>query len=68
MLAGYYRLNDILKKIDRNKNTFLRWEAQGLVPKAKKDSRGWRCYTENEIKKIVKLIKAANYFRKSSPR
>jgi hypothetical protein len=64
MLAGYYRLNDILKKIDRNKNTYLRWEANKLVPKAKKDNRGWRFYTESEVQKTVKLIKAHNYFRK----
>lgn len=64
MLAGFYRLNDILKKIDRNKNTFLRWEANKLVPKAKKDSRGWRFYTESEVNKIVRLIKTTNYFRK----
>lgn len=64
MIAGYYRLNDILKKIDRNKNTFLRWEANKLVPKAKKDSRGWRFYTESDVNKIVRLIKTTNYFRK----
>jgi len=64
MLAGYYRLNDILRKVDRNKTTLLRWEAEGIIPKAKRDSRGWRCYTEKDVKKIVKLIKKNNYFRK----
>jgi len=64
MLAGYYRLNDILKEIDRNKTTVLRWEAQKLIPKAKRDSRGWRCYTEKDIKKIVNKVKKTKYFRK----
>ena len=64
MLVGYYRLNDILKKIDRNKTTVLRWEAQGLIPKAERDSRDWRYYTEKDIKKIVNLVKKTKYFRK----
>ena len=64
MLAGSYRLKDILKCVDRNKTTLLRWEDEGLIPKAKRDSRGWRCYTEKDIKEIIDLIKKTNYFRK----
>ena len=64
MLAGYYRLNDILKRIDRNKTTFLRWETQGLIPKVKRDSRGWRCYTKEDAEKIIDLIKKTKHFRK----
>jgi len=67
MLAGYFRLNDILKKVDRNKTTILRWENVGYIPKAKRDSRGWRCYTENEVEKIVDLVKKNNYFMKKQP-
>lgn len=66
MLAGTYRLKDIVKQIDRDKSTLIRWEKQGLIPKAKRDSRGWRCYTQKEIKKIVKLAKETNYFQKST--
>ena len=62
-----YHLNDILKRIDRNKTTLIRWEEQGLIPKAKRDSRGWRYYSKKELKKIVNLIKKTDYFRKNSP-
>ena len=65
MLAGHYRLNDILKRIDRNKTTVLRWETLGLIPKAKRDSRGWRCYTKEDVEEIVRLVKETNYFRKN---
>jgi DNA polymerase III delta subunit len=65
-MADKYYLNEILRKIDRNKTTFIRWEDMGLVPKAKRDSRGWRYYTEEEIKEIIKLIKETDYFRKTA--
>lgn len=58
-----YRLGDILKKIDRNKTTLIRWEKQGLIPKAKRDSRGWRYYSAKEATGIIKKIKESHYFR-----
>jgi len=59
-----YYLNDISKKVDRNKNTLLRWEKEGLIPKAKRDSRGWRIYSKKEMEQIIQLIRKKNYFRK----
>ena len=58
-----YYLKEILIRIDRNKTTLIRWEESGLIPKAKRDSRGWRYYTEQEIEYILKRIKETNYFR-----
>jgi DNA-binding transcriptional MerR regulator len=63
MIAGYYRLNDILQKIDRNKTTLIRWEEAGLIPKASHDSRGWRCYSPGQVEEIIGLIHQTNYFR-----
>jgi len=64
MLAGYYRLHDLVKILGRHKTTLRNWEAKGFIPKAKKDNRGWRFYTEGDIEKIVDLIKKNNYFRR----
>ncbi|MDP2930500.1 MAG: MerR family transcriptional regulator [bacterium] len=61
-----YYLNDILKRIDRNKTTLIRWEIIGLIPEAKRDSRGWRYYTEEEVQSILKRVKDTNYFRDTS--
>jgi DNA-binding transcriptional MerR regulator len=58
-----YHLNDIIEQIDRNKTTVIRWEEQGLIPQAKRDSRGWRYYTREEFDKIVSLVKQTNYFQ-----
>ncbi|MAF14217.1 MAG: hypothetical protein CMI53_05020 [Parcubacteria group bacterium] len=63
MIAQYYRLNDILNQIDRNKTTVIRWEELGLIPKAKRDSRGWRYYTKEQVEQIITLVKKTDYFR-----
>ncbi len=66
MLAGYYRLNDILSRLDRNKTTVLRWEKTGLIPAARRDSRGWRYYTAEEVEHILKLVSETNYFKEAN--
>ena len=59
-----YRLNDIARRIDRDKTTIIRWESQKLIPSAKRDSRGWRYYSSAEVNHIVQLVKKTNYFQK----
>jgi hypothetical protein len=66
MIAGYYRLEDILRQIDRNKTTLIRWEEAGLIPQAKRDSRGWRCYSKEQVEEIITLVHQTNYFRESN--
>lgn len=62
MIAGHYRLNDILRQIDRNKTTLIRWEEAGLIPLAHRDSRGWRCYSAEQVQEIIRLVQETNYF------
>ena len=62
-MPSHYRIKDILERIDRNKTTLLRWEQQGLIPLAKRDSRDWRYYSQAEVEHIVELVKQTNYFR-----
>ena len=66
MIAGHFRINDILKRIDRNKTTLLRWENVGHIPTAKRDSRGWRVYSYEEVEFIVALVKKTDYFRQGN--
>ncbi|MEA1963209.1 MAG: MerR family transcriptional regulator [Patescibacteria group bacterium] len=58
-----YRLKDIQDKIDRDKTTLIRWERDGLIPQAKRDSRGWRYYSKGEVKRIIDMILSTDYFR-----
>jgi len=57
-----YKINELAKELDRSTNTIKRWEARGLIPKAKRDSRGWRYYTADDVKSIVRMVKENNYF------
>lgn len=58
-----FRLKDIEEKIDRDKTTLIRWEKQGLIPEAKRDSRGWRYYSQDQVSSIVQRILTTDYFR-----
>lgn len=65
MFSEKYRIHEIAKKIDRDKTTIIRWEKEGLIPRAKRDSRGWRYYSKKEIDKIIELVRKNDYFRQS---
>ncbi len=65
-MSQKYSLHDILKKIDRNKTTLIRWEQAGLIPKARRDARGWRYYSQKQVDEIVNLIQKTNYFNKTA--
>lgn len=55
-----YRVKDLEKLIDRDRNTILRWEREGKISPAQKDSRGWRFYSDEDVKKIIEYISKAN--------
>lgn len=63
MTKNNYRLNDIARRIDRDKTTIIRWEKQGLIPKAHRDSRGWRYYTHEDVERIVQIVEKTHYFQ-----
>ena len=60
--AGYYRISDIARRVDRSNTAVVRWEKLGLIPKARRDSRGWRVYAKDQIDAIVERIQKTNYF------
>lgn len=55
-MSVYYRVKDVEKLIDRDKATLFRWEREGKIDPPKRDSRGWRLYTEKDLDKMKKLI------------
>jgi DNA-binding transcriptional MerR regulator len=66
MANKVYKIKDLALRLDRSILTIKRWERQGLIPKARKDSRGWRIYTEAEVRDILRLVQTTNYFRDGS--
>jgi DNA-binding transcriptional MerR regulator len=63
MSARVYKIKDLALRIDRTILTIKRWEKRGLLPAPRKDSRGWRVYTEAEVKEIIKRVQETNYFQ-----
>ena len=57
-----YRIGDLAKELERTPLTIKSWEKKGIIPKAKRDSRGWRYYTEDDLNRIKRLVKECNYF------
>ena len=54
------------KKIGVSKNTLLRWIADGLIEDVRRDWRGWRVWSQEDIDS-VKVFKDA-YHRRPIPR
>jgi DNA-binding transcriptional MerR regulator len=63
MASRIYKIKDLALRLDRAILTIKRWEKRGLIPHPRKDSRGWRVYTEDEVKEILKRVKETNYFQ-----
>jgi len=55
-MSNLIRVKGVEKLIDRDRNTILRWEREGLIPHPQKDSRGWRFYTEKDIEIIKEFM------------
>ena len=55
MIRGkkYYRIKEACKLIGIGRSTFLRWVREGKLKDAShKDVRGWRLFTEGDVKRI----------------
>ena len=50
-----YRINRLAKELDVSIQTIKNYEGQGILPKARRDPRGWRYYTPEDIVKIKAL-------------
>ena len=59
--TNMHKIKDLVKALDRDKTTILRWEKQGFIPVAKRDSRGWRYYTDEEYYEIIKELITVAY-------
>jgi len=51
------RITDIVKATGLSKSTLIRYEAEGKLPRAKRDGRKWRYYTEHERDHIVTTLR-----------
>ena len=54
-------ITQVADKIGVSAKTVLRWEKAGKVPKSKRDWRGWRFYTKEDLKELQEFRNAV-YF------
>ena len=55
-----YKTNEICNRFDISRATLFRWESDGLLTHVERDWRGWRVYTEGNLKDIEKIMKSKN--------
>jgi len=53
-----YKTSEICSRFDISAATLYRWESKGLLTEIERDWRGWRVYTEDNLKDIEKLMKS----------
>ncbi|PIQ89226.1 MAG: hypothetical protein COV72_04285 [Candidatus Omnitrophica bacterium CG11_big_fil_rev_8_21_14_0_20_42_13] len=49
---GRLTITDVAKHIGVTTKTIIRWEASGKIIKSKRDWRGWRVYTQDDLRTI----------------
>ena len=58
MLDGRLSITEIAKELGVTTKTITRWEKAGKVKRAKRDWRGWRVYTTEDLGEMKGLVEA----------
>ena len=58
MLEGRLSITEIAKELGVTTKTITRWEKAGKVKQAKRDWRGWRVYTPEDLSEMKGLVEA----------
>ncbi|MDA8099396.1 MAG: MerR family transcriptional regulator [Nitrospiraceae bacterium] len=53
-----YKTKEICDRFDISRATLFRWESEGLLTGVGRDWRGWRVYSESNLKEIEKIIRS----------
>ena len=52
----YYRTTEVCNAVGISRATLFRWLREGLLEMHRRDRRGWRLYSDDDIKKLKKEI------------
>ena len=52
----YYRTSEVCNAVGISRATLFRWLREGLLEMHRRDRRGWRLYSDDDIKKLKKEI------------
>jgi DNA-binding transcriptional MerR regulator len=53
-----YKTNEICSRFDISRATLFRWESEGLLSGVERDWRGWRVYSQGNLREIEKIMKS----------
>lgn len=57
MNKKYFSIKEAASRLGVTRQTVKNWEGGGDIPKPRRNSRGWRLYTDEDVEKIRKLMK-----------
>ena len=57
-MDGRLTITEVAKELGVTTKTITRWEKAGKVKKAKRDWRGWRIYTPDDLLDLKSLLEA----------
>jgi DNA-binding transcriptional MerR regulator len=55
-----YKTSEICSRFDISRATLFRWESEGLLAGVERDWRGWRVYSESNMRDIEKIMRGKN--------
>ena len=55
LFAETFLIGEVVEKVGISRLTIITWETEGLIPRAQRDSRGWRRFTEDDIETIRRV-------------
>lgn len=56
MLDGRLSVTKVAEELGVSAKTITRWEKSGKIKKAKRDWRGWRVYSSQELEEMKNLV------------
>ena len=57
-MNGWLSITEVAEKLGVTTKTITRWERAGKVRKAKRDWRGWRVYSPDDLKEMESFVQA----------
>lgn len=55
-MENWLTITDVAERLGVATKTIVRWEKAGKITKSKRDWRGWRVYTEEDLKELEELV------------
>ena len=56
MLQGRLSITEVAKELGITPRTIMRWEKAGRIKQAKRDWRGWRVYSHEELDEMKSFV------------